>query len=158
MKPLMTGKENSVNRFGEGREAVQALRELSDARGELGCDDEALKLYEEAVGICRDVGDPLLLAHTIRHLGQFHHDAGRVEDAERRYVQALGIYRAHANPPPLDLANAIRPLAILKEQIGEPNAAKRMWEEARELYEISGVQAGVDECSDRLARLNSAPP
>ena len=93
-----------MRQINEGREAVQALRELSDSRRELGRDDEALKLYEEAVAVCRDVGDPLLLAHTIRHLGQLHHDAARVEEAERCYREALELYRGHESAPPLDVA------------------------------------------------------
>ena len=147
-----------MRQINEGREAVQALRALSDARRELGRDDEALKLYEEAVAVCRDVGDPLLLAHTIRHLGQLHHDAARVEDAERCYREALELYRGHESAPPLDVANAVRPLAILKDDAGEIEAATRLWQEARDLYETSGVQAGVDECSERLARLNRDRP
>ena len=147
-----------MKQCGEGREAVQALRALSDSRRELGRDDEALKLYEEAVAVCRDMGDPLLLAHTIRHLGQLHHDAARVEDAERCYSEALQLYRSQESAPPLDVANAVRPLAILKDDAGETEAARRLWQEARALYEACGVQAGVDECSERLARLNHARP
>ena len=147
-----------MRQINEGREAVQALRALSDARRELGRDDEALKLYEEAVAVCRDVGDPLLLAHTVRHLGQLHHDAARVEDAERCYSEALELYRGQESAPPLDVANAVRPLAILKEDARETQTAIRLWQEARDLYETSGVQAGVDECSERLARLNRDRP
>ena len=63
---------------------------------------------------------------------------------------------AIVNAPPLDVANAVRPLAILSEEAGDTEAARRLWEEARDLYEACGVQAGVDECSERLARLNCA--
>ena len=142
----------------EGREAVQALRALSEVERGLGRDDEALKLYEEAVDVCRAVDDPLLLAHTIRHLGQLHHDAGRAQEAERCYLEALELYRDHEGAPPLDVANAVRPLAILQEDVGETEAASRLWQEARDLYEACGVQAGVDECSERLAGLDNASP
>jgi len=153
--PLRAGKESPVKNCDEGHEAVQALRALSDVERDLGRDDEALKLYEEAVAVCRDVGDPFLLAHTIRHLGQLHHDAARAEDAERCYRETLELYRDHEGAPPLDVANAVRPLAILREEAGESEAAMRLWEEALDLYEACDVQAGVDECSERLARLNS---
>ena len=137
---------------------VLALRALSEVERDLGRNNEALKLYEEAVAVCRAEGDPLLLAHTIRHLGQLHHDAARLQDAERCYRQALELYRSHENAPPLDVANAVRPLAILQDEAGETEAARRLWQEARDLYEACGVQAGVDECAERLARLNSARP
>ena len=98
---------------GANRDLIQALRALREVERRLGRDDEALQLYEEAVAICRAEADPLLLAHTIRHLGQLHHEAARMEDAERCFREALDIYRGQENPPPLDVANAIRPLAIL---------------------------------------------
>ena len=141
---------------GPSRELVQALRALSEVERDLGNHDEALELYEEAVRVSRLEGDSLLLAHTIRHLGQLHHDAGRVVDAKQCYLNALELYRNHEDAPPLDVANAVRPLAILKGESGEAEAARRLWQEARDLYEGCGVQEGVDECSERLARLNSA--
>ena len=137
---------------------VQALRALSEVERDLGRNDEALKLYEEGVAVSRAEGDSLPLAHTIRHLGQLHHDAGRVGEAERCYCEALELYRGHESTPPLDVANAVRPLAILKEEAGETDDARRLWREARDLYEACGVQAGVDECSERLTQLSSARP
>ena len=80
--------------------------------------DDALHLYEEAVALCRLDNDPLQLAHTVRHLGDVHHDAGRLDRAEHCYREALAWYRAHPNTPPLDLANTLRPLAILEERLG----------------------------------------
>src|SRR5258705_82111 len=53
----------------------------------------------------------------------------------------------------LDLANAIRPLAILREDAGAVEEAKRLWTEARDLYAAVDVAPGVAECSSRLARL-----
>ena len=43
----------------------------------------------------------------------------RLADARRRLVAALALYRSHERTPPLDLANTIRPLAILKDDAGE---------------------------------------
>jgi tetratricopeptide (TPR) repeat protein len=109
-------------------------------------------LYEEAVTLCRGEGDALGLAHTIRHLGDIHREAGRLADAELCYGEVLTLYRAH-EPNPLDLANALRPLAILREATGQAEEARRLWEEARKLYMAVNVQAAVAECSVRLARL-----
>ena len=52
-----------------------------------------------------------------------------------------------------DLANAIRPLAILKFDAGETNEARSLWEETRKLYAAVNVEAGVTESSRRLALL-----
>ena len=120
---------------------------------DLNNNDAALRLYEEAVAICREEGDALMLAHTVRHIGDIHQDARRDELAEPCYHEALSIYRSHAETLPLDLANTIRPLAILKETAGEFEEATRLWTEARDLYAAVNVSQGVAESSRRLARL-----
>jgi tetratricopeptide (TPR) repeat protein len=141
-------------RQSEDRELViRALKALGEVESDLGHGDRAQALYEEAVELCRAAGDPLLLAHTVRHLGDVHRRAGRVNLAERCYDEALALYRGHGEANALDLANAIRPMAILKMETGEAGEAIRLWTEARELYAAAGIQAGVDEASGRLAIL-----
>jgi len=53
------------------------------------------------------------------------------------YHEALGIYRSHAETPPLDLAldlaNAIRGLAILKSDTADAEAARALWRK-REIF------------------------
>ena len=113
----------------------------------------ARPFYEEAVAICRDEGEPLNLAHTVRHLGDLHQDAARLEQAEACYSEALALYRGDERTPPLALANAIRPLAILKDDAGDVEAARGLWQEAKKLYAASNVREGVEQASARLARL-----
>ena len=130
---------------GMRRELVQALKGAAQIERDTGRRAEARPLYDEAVAICREIGDPLLLAHTIRHLGDLHHDDQRDDLAEPLYVEALAIYRAN-NPQPLDLANAVRSLAAIKDS-GE------LWEEAHRLYVATNVRPGIVETAKRLARL-----
>jgi tetratricopeptide (TPR) repeat protein len=137
-------------------ELIQALKALGQIERDLGRSEAARPLYEEAIALCREEGDPIALAHTVRHLGDIHRDAGHLTQAEPCYHEALALYRGHEHAP-LDLANAIRPLAIRKEAVGEAEAARRLWEEARDLYEAAKVQVAVAECSARLARLSSGP-
>ena len=138
---------------GTRRELLRALRGLGQVERDLNRVDAALILYEEAVAICREESDLLALAHTVRHLGDIHQAAGHPEMAEPCYREALAIYRNHARTDLLDLANAIRPLAILKDKAGALNEAVALWSEARDLYAAVNVEAGVAESSDRLARL-----
>ena len=107
--------------------------------------ENALALYEEAAELSGKIGDSLGAAHSVRHAGDIHRDAGRVEDANRCYVEALGIYRGHAAPPLLDLANAIRPFAILKGETGQVEVSRRLWLEARDLYAALGGGWDPDE-------------
>lgn len=134
-------------------ELTHALKGLGQIERDLGHGDAAQPLYEEAVAICRHGNDARLLAHTIRHLGDIHHDGGRLDRAEACYREALEIYRAHPHTAPLDLANALRPLAILEERLGRIEQAIELWTEARDLYESVSVRAGVIESAERLSRL-----
>jgi tetratricopeptide (TPR) repeat protein len=135
---------------GVPRELVQALKGLGQIERDLGHGDTARPLYEEAVAICRGLDDPLILAHTVRHLGDIHQDAGRAEMAAPCYHEALELYRGNEQTPPADLANT----AILTDDGGRVEEAKRLWEEARDLYAAANVPEGVAESSARLARLN----
>jgi ankyrin repeat protein len=130
---------------GARRELVDALKGVAQIDRDLGRRAEALPFYEEAVALCRDLGDPFLLAHTLRHLGDLHHDDARDDLAEPLYDEALALYRT-SDAPPLDLANAIRSLAVIKN-------TKALWEEAFHLYTATNVPPGVVETALCLAKL-----
>jgi tetratricopeptide (TPR) repeat protein len=130
---------------------IRALKALAHVVRDLGRTARALPLYEEAVRLSREEGDTLLLAHTVRHLGDLHREAARIADAERCYQEALSLYRAASKVRPLDLANALRPAAILEEMIGDVEAARQSWLEARRFYELAGAAEGVEECDRRLS-------
>jgi tetratricopeptide (TPR) repeat protein len=134
-------------------ELIQALKGLGQLERDLNNVNAALTRYEEAVELCRQEGDRLLLAHTVRHVGDIHQDAGRNDLAEPCYNEALMIYRHHKETNTVDLANAIRPLALLKESLGKNEEAKRLFEEARDLYAACNIAEGVAEMSRRAARL-----
>jgi hypothetical protein len=69
--------------------------------------------------------------------------------AEPCYHEALRLYRNHEERSPLDLANCIRSLAVLRWE-----QAKALWGEARELYNAVGVEAGATESAARIAALS----
>jgi len=139
---------------GGRRELIEALKGLGQIERDLGHCETALPLYEEAAALCREESDSLLLAHTVRHVGDIHRELGRSDLAEPCYREALALYRAHAAAPTLDLANAVRPMAILEDEAGRVEEARRLWAEARDLYAAADVREGVAETSRRLARLN----
>ena len=112
--------------------------------------------YEEAVALYRSLGDELRVAHTIRHLGELHTEAGRLAEADACLTEALETYRARDDAPTLDLANAVRPMAILREEQGREAEARSLWTEARSLYADEQIQEGVQECDEHLARLSGS--
>jgi tetratricopeptide (TPR) repeat protein len=130
-----------------------ALRELAEVERKLGERDLALQHYQEAVNLLRSQKEPFRLAHTIRHLGDVYHDMGQNELAGPCYREALELYRRNEGASQLDLANAIRSMAVLKEETGASEEAKVLWTEARQLYIAGQIEPGVAESSRRLARL-----
>ena len=106
---------------------------------------EAIALYQQAVASFREVDDPLKLAHTVRQLGDVYVEGGKPDLAEPCFEEALALYRSHSETPPLDLANAIRSMALLKD-------SRELWIEARDMYRSLGIEAGVAESGAHLAK------
>ena len=141
------------------------LGKLGHVALDQGDPDRARTLFEESVAVARDAGDPLRIAHAVRHLGQVNRRLGRLEEAERCYEEALALYAggggteggtATRTPHPLDHANAIRPMAVLREELGDLEAARRLWGRAAKLYGAAGVEEGVRECETRLAGISAS--
>jgi tetratricopeptide (TPR) repeat protein len=105
--------------------------------------------YEEAVRLYRELDEPLVLAHTIRHLGDVYLEQGRSDLTGPCYHEALGLYRSHEDRSSLDLANAIRSLAVLRWE-----QTKALWEEVREIYTNLNIEAGIKESAARVAALS----
>lgn len=133
---------------------AHALRSLGDVQRSLPGSDGGLAAYQESIAILRQQSAPLKLAHTIRHLGDIYRHAGDFDQAARCYDEALSLYRGDPDAPPLDLANALRSSALLKEKTGDEQHAITLWEEARNLYVAANVETGAAEGSRQLARLN----
>jgi ATP/maltotriose-dependent transcriptional regulator MalT len=136
------------------RDLLVALKGLGQIERDAGNGDGALALYQEAAEVARPLGDYVLLAHTIRHIADIQYEMGRPDLAEPAYEEALGIYRGQ-NPTALELANAVRGMAILKEETGRREEAVRLWQEAHDLYVAANVPPGVAESAKRLERLRS---
>ena len=112
--------------------------------------------YEEAVALLRGGDDPLRFAHTIRHLGDVYREQGDLSAAAPCYDEALAVYRANAaTARTLDLANAIRSAAVLKQEMRQLADAAALWAEALELYREVNVEPGVAESARRLAMLRA---
>jgi tetratricopeptide (TPR) repeat protein len=137
----------------ERDELARALDDLGQIERDMHHNDAALLHYVEAVALYRDQGDPLKLAHAIRHVADIHRHVANHRLAENCYDETLRIYREHPESPPLDLANALRGWALLKEAVGEIEEARAGWQEAGRLYTEVHVEAGVTESNRRLKLL-----
>jgi hypothetical protein len=73
--------------------------------------------------------------------------------AQPLYEEALNAYRGSYETRILDLANTVRPFALLQEAAGNREQARALWEEARVLYGSLRVEEGVAECEAHLSSL-----
>jgi tetratricopeptide (TPR) repeat protein len=142
-------------RIGSKRLLVRALKGCAQIERDSGRPAESLPYYEEAVSHCREIGDRMWLAHTIRHLGDANQDVDELSRAEECYREALSLYRRSRSVRLGDLANAVRPFAILKERLGDRSAAIELWTEAHELYSSIKMQAGIDESASHIEKLRA---
>ncbi len=133
---------------------AKLYEELAHAERSLRELDAAREHYLHSSEIYRSLESPLKTAHTMRHAADILREQGKLHQAESFYSEAIEIYRRQKETPPLDLGNAIRGYALLKEDAGEHAQALCMWREARDLYELVGIDAGIVESAARIKLLD----
>ena len=130
---------------------IHALKHRAKLARDAGRLEDSLSLYQEALASCREHTDSLLLAHTARHVGDVLVDLRRFDDAEPFYREALAKYRMNEKTNLLDLANALRSVAILREREGMAEESRAMWKEARIFYRRMSIAEGIAECDAHLS-------
>lgn len=143
----------SSRESGEEQPLIAALAGLGQVERDRGHREQSQKHYADALALCRRQGFPLRTAHIARHLGDIYRESGLMQQAEPLLSEAISLYRQDLDTTVLDLANAIRPLALLKATQGDTDDARILWQEAQVLYSAINVEAGVAECSRQLAML-----
>ena len=135
--------------------ATEAISQGRQARNE-GNFPAAREHYAEAARIYREQDDVLAYAHTIRHIADIYRQERNSVAAKPLYEEALELYRSNLDTKLLDLANAVRPYALLNEQQGNFDLARKLWQEARHLYGSIRLDVGVSECDAHLTQLSEA--
>jgi tetratricopeptide (TPR) repeat protein len=134
--------------------AAESIAEGKQARAR-GHLDAARAHYAEAAEIYRRDDNRLAYAHTIRHIADMYLGEAKHAEARPLYEEALEIYRSSLDTKLLDLANTVRPYALLNEAIGNLEAARQHWQEAGNLYASLRLDVGVEECGKHLAALRN---
>ncbi len=109
--------------------------------------------YAEAAKLYRQENQVLAYAHTIRHIADIDQQEHNPGTAKPLYEEALEIYRSNLDTKLLDLANTVRPYALLVEEQGDSVLAMKLWEEARSLYGSLRIDQGVSECNNHIGQL-----
>jgi len=128
------------------RNALRAARESRNA-GRLA---EAYQGYADAASLARNSQQEQMRAHALRHVSDVGREIGKLTEALASGQEAVALYIADPGATALDLANALRVTALAWRELGQKDAAKPIWAEARELYAEAGVNDGVAECDDNL--------
>src|SRR6202035_1837163 len=89
--------------------------------------DEARRLYAQAADALKSEDNPLGYAHTIRHIADMCLQESRTSEAKPLYEEALELYRSNLNTKLLDLANTVRPYALLHEKLDSRKTANELW-------------------------------
>ena len=132
---------------------VTALGRLGHVEMDAKNWDAAQTCYEAAIEQCQLQGDVAGQAHKTRHLGDVFRHRNQPDQAASCYEAALALYRSLASPPILDLANAIRMVALSQEHQQNLGVARKSWQEAHALYAQLGLQEGMEEADQHLDAL-----
>jgi tetratricopeptide (TPR) repeat protein len=142
---------------GSPAELADALHQQAQIHRDSGEPQRALEPYREAIALRRNGGSPTALAHEIRHLADLHLTLGDLEAADARMGDAMELYRAaeaegcgQGDALPLDVANAVRAAAVLRDAQRRTEEARTLWREAGERYAELGLETGVEEAEARL--------
>jgi tetratricopeptide (TPR) repeat protein len=116
---------------------------------------DATALYEEAAESFQAEQQLARWAHALRHAAELALRAGDCATGLREAHVVVQYYRS-TQPTTLEMANALRVLALAEMAAGERDNAVTHWSEARDLYLDAGVVDGVNEADRRVAALAAA--
>ena len=104
-------------------------------------DDDTLRLFSEALEICRELGDSQGMAAALNGLAVFKKGQGDLDEARRLFEESVGLFSAQSDG--LMRARSLSNVAsILKEQ-RDFDAALARQEESLALFRQLGDQTGV---------------
>jgi tetratricopeptide (TPR) repeat protein len=108
--------------------------------------------YRRAAEMFRALGDQLRTAHNVRHLADILRETGRPLEAAPFYAESIEFFR-RSGEYPLQLANALRGLALMQGDLGDFAGSLQSWAEAKALYQMVNVDSGVAESRNRIDEL-----
>jgi predicted ATPase/DNA-binding CsgD family transcriptional regulator/Tfp pilus assembly protein PilF len=155
----------------EGRERLAQMLSLSEtkaltklrmkalyAAGVLAyaqCDYEtAQSLFEENLGISRDVGKSLTVVAALNNLGNIYDIRGDYQRSQSSYTEALDISRELGDA--LGIAWGLKSLANLANRQGDYVAARKLYEEALEMWKKVGSSGSIAAGFNDLGNVASA--
>jgi len=108
--------------------------------------------YRRAAEMFQSLHDLFRTAHNMRHLADILRETGRPMEAAPFYSEAIEYFRKSGEYP-LQLANALRGMALMQGELRDFAGSLQSWAEAKALYQMASVDAGVAESRKRIDEL-----
>ena len=138
--------------FGQNQnDHFEVLNQLARLEHHSGNSQSAIEHYLDIVELGKEHKQAAWQAHGFKHIGMINSEKFELETAEVYLTKALNIYRLPEFQSSLPLANTLREIALLKKKKCEL-MTQSLWEEALEIYKEKGIEAGVEECLEKLHR------
>jgi non-specific serine/threonine protein kinase len=118
--------------------ALNAAGNLALDHGEY---DDAERLYEEALALRREMGDPLSIAGSLSNLGVVARQKGDYAKAVELYEQALALFREDGNID--NIAGVLDNLGFVVQCMGDYDRAESLYHEALELFDQEDDAGGI---------------
>lgn len=119
--------------YDEGKRLVSVSSPAANA--------DALKKYEEALAIYREIGDAKNEATTLKSIGDIHYYAGQMPDAVRSYDQALAKFRAAGDED--GEARTLHNLGLVYQQKEDNKKAIEFYQQSISIKERKGDRVGT---------------
>jgi len=119
---------------------MQAMNNMAMVYRDIGRPQDALRLYEQALPILKEVGDRAQEATTLNNMAAVYSTIGRPQDAFRLYEQALPILKEVGDRA--QEAATLSNIARVYRDIGRPQDALRLYEQALPILKEVGDRAG----------------
>jgi len=137
------------------KEKSATLSMLANIYFDLGSNKRSLESYQDALTIAELDSEPEQIAHITQHIADVEREIGDLKSSLSHYEKVLAYYRSNMNKYGLNMANAMRGFALLKEKMVDYADAKSLWNEAKSIYEKYKISDGVKECLARLKKLET---
>jgi len=138
------------------KEKRQTLSLLANIYFYLGSNKKSLESYKNALDLAEVDSEEEQIAFISGHMADVECEIGDLKSSMNHYEKALKYYRKNVNKYSLNYANTIRGFAVLKEKMVDYSDAKKLWSEAKSIYEKLKVDTGIKECMTRLKKLDVA--
>lgn len=141
--------------FGMDKNSFTELIDLAHRSLRAGDTTDAAASFHDAAMVARGSGMKNECAYALRHCAIAELENAKFEIALGDSEAALELYGSLGEGQSLNSANTLRLIALAHEGLEQSEDAEETWILAREIYERTGIAAGVAECDQHLKKIGA---